>query len=100
MLLLGRPVAGAEAAEWQLVHQSVPDDQLETAAESVVLELSNGPTVALGLTKWLMHAGASATVDDHLRNEAFALELSSRTEDFREGLTAFKEKRNPDFKGR
>ncbi len=100
MLLLGRAVSGTEAADWRLVHQSVPDDQLEAAAESVVLELANGPTVALGLTKWLMHAGVSATVEEHLRNEAFALELSSRTEDFREGLAAFKDKRKPDFKGR
>lgn len=100
MLLLGRPVDGVEAAEWRLVHRSVPDDQLEAAAESVVLELSKGPTVALGLTKWLMHAGASLTLEQHLRNEAFALELSSRTEDFREGLTAFKDKRPPNFQGR
>ena len=100
MLLLGRPLDGAEAAEWRLVHRSVPDDQLEAAAESVVLELAKGATVALGLTKWLMHAGASLTVEEHLRNEAFALELSSRTDDFREGLTAFKEKRPPNFEGR
>ena len=100
MLLLGRAVDGAEAADWRLVHGSVPDDQLEAVAESVVLELAKGPTVALGLTKWLMHAGASLTLEEHLRNEAFALELSSRTEDFREGLTAFKEKRAPDYKGR
>jgi 2-(1,2-epoxy-1,2-dihydrophenyl)acetyl-CoA isomerase len=100
MLLLGRQVDGAEAADWQLVHSSVPDDQLETAAETVALELAKGPTVALGLTKWLMHAGASLTLEEHLRNEAFALELSSRSEDFREGLAAFKEKRPPDFKGR
>jgi len=100
MLLLGRAVDGRTAAEWALVHQSVPDDQVETAAESVVLELANGPTVALGFTKWLMHAGSSLTIDEHLRNEAFALELSSRTEDFREGLSAFKEKRKPKFQGR
>jgi 2-(1,2-epoxy-1,2-dihydrophenyl)acetyl-CoA isomerase len=100
MLLLGRPVDGAEAAQWRLVHRSVPDDQLEAAAESVVLELSNGATVALGLTKWLLHAGASSAIDEQLRNEAFALELSSRTDDFREGLTAFKEKRPPRFQGR
>ena len=72
----------------------------ETAAESVALQLSNGPTVALGLTKWLMHAGASLTLEEHLRNEAFALELSSRTDDFREGITAFKDKRPPKFQGR
>ena len=100
MLLLGRAVDGAEAAECHLVHSSVPDDQLEAATESTVLELAKGPTVALGLTKWLMHAGASTTLEEHLRNEAFALELSSRTEDFREGLTAFKEKRAPRFHGR
>src|SRR4051794_16702303 len=100
MLLLGRAVDGSTAAEWGLVYQSVPDDQLEAAGESVVLELSDGPTVALGLTKWLMHAGASLTLDEHLRNEAFALELSSRTEDFREGLAAFKDKRKPGFQGR
>ena len=100
MLLLGRPIEGSEAAEWRLVHRSVPDDQVEAAAESVVLELAKGPTVALGLTKWLMHAGASRALEEHLRNEAFAMELSSRTEDFREGLAAFKEKRPPNFQGR
>jgi 2-(1,2-epoxy-1,2-dihydrophenyl)acetyl-CoA isomerase len=100
MLLLGRAIDGAEASRWGLAHASVPDDELEAAAESLVLQLAKGPTVALGLTKWLMHAGASMTLEDHLRNEAFALELSSRTEDFREGLAAFKDKRPPDFNGR
>jgi len=47
-----------------------------------------------------MHAGLSLTIDEHLRNETFALELSSRTEVFREGLSAFKEKRKPKFQGR
>jgi 2-(1,2-epoxy-1,2-dihydrophenyl)acetyl-CoA isomerase len=100
MLLLGRAVDGAEASRWGLVHGNVPDNELDAAAENLVGELGTGPTVALGLTKWLMHAGASLTVDEHLRNEAFALELSSRTEDFREGLSAFKDKRPPEFKGR
>ena len=42
----------------------------------------------------------SHSVDEHLRDEAFALEISSRSADFREGLTAFREKRPPDFTGR
>ena len=62
-------------------------------------ELAAAPTVALGLTKWLLHAGASTTLEQHLPNEAFALELSSRSEDFREGLAAFNEKRKPKFGG-
>lgn len=100
MLLLGRVVDGAEAAAWGMVHRSVPAGELDAAVQSVVLELAAAPTVSVGLTKWLMQSGASLPLDQHLRNEAFALELSSRSEDFREGLAAFKEKRDPKFKGR
>jgi 2-(1,2-epoxy-1,2-dihydrophenyl)acetyl-CoA isomerase len=56
--------------------------------------------VALGLTKWLLLAGQSEPLDAHLQNEAFALELSARSEDFREGLAAFVDKRPPEFRGR
>jgi 2-(1,2-epoxy-1,2-dihydrophenyl)acetyl-CoA isomerase len=66
----------------------------------VLATLAAGATVALGLTKWLLHAGRSATLDAHLRDEAFALELSSRSADFREGLAAFREKRPTVFTGR
>jgi 2-(1,2-epoxy-1,2-dihydrophenyl)acetyl-CoA isomerase len=100
MLLLGQAVHGTEAAEWGLVHAAVPAERLEAEANAVVARLATGPTVALGLSKWLLHAGASSSLDDHLRDEAFAMELSSRSEDFREGLTAFREKRPPRFSGR
>jgi 2-(1,2-epoxy-1,2-dihydrophenyl)acetyl-CoA isomerase len=100
MLLLGRTVSGKEAAEWGLVHQAVPGSDVDSAVDAIVQQLANGPTVALGLTKWMLAAGASASLDEHLRNEAFALELSSRSQDFREGLSAFVEKRSPRFEGR
>jgi 2-(1,2-epoxy-1,2-dihydrophenyl)acetyl-CoA isomerase len=100
MLLLGRAVSGAEAADWGLVHRAVPAAELDGAVTEIVDRLAAAPTVAVGLTKWLLHAGSTLGLDDHLRNEAFALELSSRSEDFREGLTAFKEKRPPEFRGR
>jgi 2-(1,2-epoxy-1,2-dihydrophenyl)acetyl-CoA isomerase len=100
LLLLGRSLSGAEAAEWGAIHRAVPADQLDGAVDEVVERLANGPTVALGLTKWLLDAGASAELQAQLANEAFALELSSRTEDFREGIAAFREKRAPRFEGR
>jgi 2-(1,2-epoxy-1,2-dihydrophenyl)acetyl-CoA isomerase len=100
LLLLGRALTGAEAAEWGAIHRAVPSAQLDKEVDAVVQQLAAGPTVALGLTKWLLHEGAGLSLEQHLANEAFALELSSRTEDFREGLGAFREKRPPDFRGR
>jgi 2-(1,2-epoxy-1,2-dihydrophenyl)acetyl-CoA isomerase len=100
MLLLSRVVSGAEAQEWGLIHAAVPADQLDAATDEVVQTLAAGPTVALGLSKWLMHTGRETDLDAQLRNEAFAMELSSRSEDFREGFAAFREKRSPGFSGR
>ena len=100
LLMLGRRLDGAEAAAWGLVHRVVPADDLDKETEALVARLAAGPTVSLGLTKWLMHAAEGAPLDAHLRNEAFALELSSRSEDFREGLAAFRERREPRFMGR
>ena len=100
LVLLGTEVSGAQAAEWGLIHAAVPDDELSAAADDLLGRLATGPTVALGLAKLLLHTSGSSNLDEQLRNEAFALELSSRSEDFREGLSAFREKRDPGFSGR
>ena len=96
----GFVVTGATAVEWGLGHRAVPAGETDVTAEALARQLASGPTVSLGLTKWLLHTGAEHTLDQHLRDEAFAMELSSRSEDFREGLQAFVEKRDPGFTGR
>lgn len=100
LVLLGAEVSGEQAAAWGLIHAAVAEDQLDAATGELVRQLAAGPTVALGLTKWLLHASGSSDLEEQLRNEAFALELSTRSEDFREGLAAFREKRDPGFSGR
>lgn len=100
MLLLGRQLDGREAAASGLVHTAVPEDRLDAEVQDLLARLANGPTVSLGLAKWLLNTGGQCSLDQHLRNEAFALELSSRSEDFREGLQAFADKRPPRFEGR
>jgi 2-(1,2-epoxy-1,2-dihydrophenyl)acetyl-CoA isomerase len=100
LLLLGRELAAPEAVGWGLIHAAVPAGDLDAAVEHLAARLAAGPTVALGLTKWLLRSGQSATLDAHLQDEAMALELSSRSEDFREGLAAFRDKRPPRFTGR
>lgn len=100
MLLLGQAVSGAEAASWGMVHRAVPADALDEEVQKMAQDLAVAPTVTIGLSKWLLHAGSTAPLLEQLQNEAMAMELSSRSEDFREGLAAFVEKRPPNFSGR
>lgn len=100
LLMLGRIVEGAEAAEWGMIHRSVTPDELDDAVDTLVGRLATGATVALGLTKRLIHSTSVGTLADAMVQEALALELSARTSDFREGLAAFAAHRDPDFGGR
>lgn len=100
LLVLGTTIDGRTAVEWGLGHRAVPAADVDTTAAALAAQLAAGPTVGLGLTKWLLHTSSEHTLDQHLRDEAFAMELSSRSEDFKEGLQAFVEKRDPGFTGR
>jgi 2-(1,2-epoxy-1,2-dihydrophenyl)acetyl-CoA isomerase len=100
LLLLGRELSGEEAAAWGLIHRAVAPGEVARSAREAVDALAEGPTVSLGLTKWLVHQGAGLDLERHLANEALAMELSSRSSDFREGITALREKRPPRFDGR
>ena len=98
--MLGRELSGEDAADWGLIHQVVGEADVDTSADELIGRLVAAPTLALGLTKWLVHAGAGLGLEQHLANEAFALELSSRSDDFKEGMVAMREKRDPRFTGR
>jgi 2-(1,2-epoxy-1,2-dihydrophenyl)acetyl-CoA isomerase len=100
MLLLGREISGARAAEWGMVHRAVPSAELASTAGALIDELASTATVAVGLAKLLVHRGITVELEPHLADEGFAMELSSRTDDFREYAKARRDKRDPDFKGR
>lgn len=99
VLLLGREIDAATAARWELCHAIVPDAELEATADALVARLGEAPTIALGLTKSMVNRAFDARLDEALEREAFAMELSSRTKDFKEGMAAFAEKRAPRYRG-
>jgi 2-(1,2-epoxy-1,2-dihydrophenyl)acetyl-CoA isomerase len=100
LLLLGRPLSGREAAASGMIHRAVEGDLLDEAVDDLVEELRGAATIAVGLTKRCINRSLDGTLEEAMERESMALELSSRTADFREGLAAFTERRRPDFQGR
>jgi 2-(1,2-epoxy-1,2-dihydrophenyl)acetyl-CoA isomerase len=100
MLLLGEKVSATDAADWGLIHQAVSPPDLDSTAEELLQRLACGPTVAIGLAKQALGFGQHAALSQSLTQELFNLELSCRTSDFKEGLEAFQQRRDPKFRGR
>jgi 2-(1,2-epoxy-1,2-dihydrophenyl)acetyl-CoA isomerase len=95
-----RVLSAKEALEWGLVTRVVPDAELSTAVESLARELANGPTLAFGTAKKLFHQSTWESLETQMELEAQAIARSGRTADFREGVTAFANKKAPTFSGR
>lgn len=100
MLLLGEKVSGAEADAWGLIHQAVPEPELDETAADLVGRLAAAPTVAIGLAKQAIGYAQHATLPQAMTQELYNVELACRTSDFKEGLAAFRDKRPPEFTGR
>jgi 2-(1,2-epoxy-1,2-dihydrophenyl)acetyl-CoA isomerase len=99
MLLRGIPVDAPTAADWGLVDEVVAGAELTAAAGRLAAELAAGPTFSLGHTKRLLNHPAGDDLGEALRQEAASVEATIRSADFKEGLRAFSEKRDPVFGG-
>ena len=100
LTMSGRRVDAAEAHALGLVNRVVPDDELDAVALAYARELANGPTFALGAAKKLFKQMYQPTLEAYLDAEAWAQGLTLMTEDHKEGVKAFFEKRKPEFRGR
>ncbi len=100
LLLTGEHVTAAEALRIGLVSKVVPQDQLLAEAEKIMRTiLAKGP-VAIALTIEAVDRGLETTLEEGLRIEADAFGLVASTQDMKEGLTAFLEKRAAKFEGK
>jgi 2-(1,2-epoxy-1,2-dihydrophenyl)acetyl-CoA isomerase len=97
---MGTKVKAPEALGLGLVNKVVPADQLDAAVKEYTNYFSKAPTRAIGLIKKMLSKSATSTLDDMLDYEAYCQEIAGGSEDYKEGVKAFLEKRKPDFKGR
>ncbi len=95
-----RKLPAAEAKDMGLVSKVVPDDQLEAAALALAREIAGSATYALTLAKRMFQYMYTPTLEQLLEMEVLAICGARMTHDHVEGVTAFKEKRKPQFKGK
>jgi 2-(1,2-epoxy-1,2-dihydrophenyl)acetyl-CoA isomerase len=99
MALLNEPVSAADAARIGLIGRVVPADQLLPEAQAIAARLAAGAPKAIALTKRALATTWDRDLDAALEYEAHIQDLAGRTADHREGMSAFLEKRPPNFTG-
>ena len=93
-------VDAASAKEMGLVNKVVPDDDLHGHVADLAHRLAKGPTKAYVRARELVHASTHNDAFTQMELEAAGILAAGETDDFREGVEAFIEKRKPDFTGR
>lgn len=102
LIYSGRLITGAEAAQIGLVNRALPRESLLDEARKLALQTAQGPTAAFMESKRLIARirEEGLGLEGVLEGEAKAQGAAGRTEDYREGISAFQEKRAPKFVGR
>jgi enoyl-CoA hydratase/carnithine racemase len=100
MLMTGRPISGREAWTLGLASEVVPDAEVQSAAVEMATRIAAMPALAIAQIKEVVLAGADASLPAALLLERKAFQLLFDSEDQKEGMRAFLEKRDPAFKGK
>lgn len=99
LMMTGEKVAAKDAEQMNMIYKAVPDIEFESMVTQLAQQLAKMPTKALGLTKKAVDAGFNQDLGAQLALEEKLQTQAGQTNDFKEGVQAFLEKRSPEFKG-
>ena len=100
LALLGDKLPAETAKEWGMIWDVVEDAELKTKVTELAERLAKQPTFGLSLIKKAIHQSSNNTFDEQVLLERDLQRIAGRSEDYREGVQAFMNKREPNFKGR
>ena len=99
LMLTNRMLTAAEAVDWGVINQAVPDAEFDETVATLAARLAKGPTRAFGAVKSMLNETFEHGLESQMELEARAISSMAETADGREGIAAFLEKRKPEFNG-
>ena len=100
LAMLGDKIGAEEAERLGMIYKNVATEDFEETINKLALKLANMPTKALGMIKELLNQSMTNTLEAQLALESKLQIEAAQSEDYAEGVAAFIEKRNPEFKGK